>query len=92
MTPYGSDRPSGADIECKDFVEVMTAYLDDELPEDVRAQVDEHLGGCDGCQNVLAQWRTIVALAGRLTEGDVDNTDEVTRDRLITIISGLRRR
>jgi len=92
MTSHRSDRPSRADIDCKDFVELMTAYLDDELPEDVRAQVDEHLGGCDGCQNVLAQWRTIVALAGRLTEDDVDNTDEVTRDRLISIIRGLRRR
>jgi anti-sigma factor RsiW len=70
----------------------VTAYLDDELPEDVRAQVDEHLAGCDGCQNVLAQWRTIVALAGRLTEDDVDNTDEVTRDRLISAMRGLRRR
>jgi anti-sigma factor RsiW len=79
-------------MECKDFVELMTAYLDDELPEDVRAQVDEHLGGCDGCQNVLAQWRTIVALAGRLTEADVDNTDEVTRDRLISTMRALRRR
>jgi hypothetical protein len=41
---------------------------------------------------VLAQWRTIIALAGRLTEDDVDNTDEITRDRLISIIRGLRRR
>jgi anti-sigma factor RsiW len=79
-------------MECKDFVDLVTAYLDDELPEDVRAQVDEHLAGCDGCQNVLGQWRTILALAGRLTEDDVDNTDEVTRDRLISIVRGLRRR
>ena len=43
----------------------------------------KHLGMCDGCQNVLAQWRTIITLAGRLTEADVENTDEITRDRLI---------
>ena len=41
---------------------------------------------------MLAQWRTIIALAGRLTEADVDNTDEITRDRLISTIRGLRRR
>jgi len=92
MTSHRPEGPGRADMECKDFVELMTAYLDDELPEDVRAQVDEHLGGCDGCQNVLAQWRTIVALAGRLTEADVDNTDEVTRDRLISTMRALRRR
>jgi hypothetical protein len=62
------------------------------LPDAVRAQVDEHLDGCDGCQNVLAQWRTVIDLAGRLTEDDVDNTDEITRDRLMSTIRGLRRR
>jgi hypothetical protein len=41
---------------------------------------------------VFAQWRTIIALAGRLTEADVDNTDEITRDRLISTFRGLRRR
>jgi anti-sigma factor RsiW len=92
MTSHQSDRPIDDDLECKDFVELVTAYLDDELPEDVRERVDEHLGTCDGCQNVLAQWRTIIALAGRLTADDVDNTDEITRDRLISIMRGLRRR
>jgi anti-sigma factor RsiW len=92
MTSHRSEPPSHGDLQCNDVVELVTAYLDDELPEDVRAQVDEHLAGCDGCQNVLAQWRTIVALAGRLTEDDVDNTDEITRDRLISAMRGLRRR
>jgi anti-sigma factor RsiW len=92
MTSHRSEPPSHGDLHCNDVVELVTAYLDDELPEDVRAQVDEHLAGCDGCQNVLAQWRTIVALAGRLTEDDVDNSDEITRDRLISAMRGLRRR
>jgi anti-sigma factor RsiW len=97
MTAPRADRPTSADpsreeLACQDFVELVTDYLDGALPVDVRAQVDEHLAGCDGCQNVLAQWRTIIAVAGRLTEADVDNTDEITRDRLISIMRGLRRR
>lgn len=92
MTSPGPDRPGHPDLACKDVVELLTAYLDGALPDDVRAQVDEHLDGCHGCQNVLAQWRTIIALAGRLTEEDVDNTDEMTRDRLMSIVRGLRRR
>jgi len=79
-------------MTCQDVVQLITAYLDGDLPDDMRADVDEHLDGCDGCRNVLAQWRTIIALAGRLTEADVDNTDEITRDRLISTIRGLRRR
>jgi anti-sigma factor RsiW len=90
-----SDDPDGlarADMECKEFVELITAYLDGVLPADAQRRIDDHLDGCDGCSNVLAQWRTIIALAGRLTEADVDNTDPVTRDRLLTILRGLRRR
>lgn len=30
-------------------------------------------------------------LAGQLTQADVDNTDEVTRDRLLSLFRGLRR-
>jgi anti-sigma factor RsiW len=88
----GPNPPPVPDVACQDVVQLITEYLDGELPDDVRAQVDEHLVGCDGCQNVLAQWRTVIALAGRLTEADVDNTDEITRDRLISIVRGLRRR
>jgi anti-sigma factor RsiW len=79
-------------MACKDLVELVTAYLDGTLPDDVQTQVDTHLAGCDGCQNVLAQWRTVIDLAGRLSEDDVDNTDEITRDRLLSIVRGLRRR
>lgn len=97
MTAHPHHRPTGVgpgreDIACQDFVGLVTDYLDGALPVDMRAQVDEHLAGCDGCQNVLAQWRTIITLAGRLTEDDVDNTDDVTRDRLISTMRGLRRR
>jgi anti-sigma factor RsiW len=83
---------TASDMACKDVVELITAYLDRTLPGDVQAQVEEHLAGCDGCQNVLAQWRTVIDLAGHLSEDDVDNTDEITRDRLISIVRGLRRR
>jgi anti-sigma factor RsiW len=92
VNPDNPGHPADADMACKEFVELITAYLDGALPDDVRADVDEHLDMCDGCQNVLAQWRTIIALAGRLTEADVDNTDELTRDRLISTFRGLRRR
>ena len=85
-------HPADSDMACKEFVELITSYLDDDLPHDVRADVEKHLDGCAGCHNVLAQWRTIITLTGRLTEADVDNSDEITRDRLIATLRGLRRR
>jgi anti-sigma factor RsiW len=92
MSSPDPDQPRRSELACEDVVQLITAYLDGDLPDDMRADVDEHLDGCDGCRNVLAQWRTIIALAGRLTEADVDNTDEITRDRLISTVRGLRRR
>jgi hypothetical protein len=47
---------------------------------------------CEGSQNVLAQWRRIIALASPLTEADVDNTDKLTRDRLTSTFREIRRR
>jgi anti-sigma factor RsiW len=90
--PDHPDHPVGSDMACKEFVELITAYLEGTLPVDLRTRVDEHLEVCDGCQNVLGQWRAIIALAGRLSESDVDNTDELTRDRMISTFRGLRRR
>jgi anti-sigma factor RsiW len=89
---YRNGHPADSDIACKEFVELVTAYLDGALPADLRARIDEHLATCDGCQNVLDQWRTVIALAGRLREGDIDNSDELTRDRLISMFRGLLRR
>jgi anti-sigma factor RsiW len=84
--------PRPADLPCTELVQLVTAYLDGALPADVRAEIDEHLEGCHGCRNVVAQWRTVVALAGRLTEADVQDTDELERDRLLSTFRGLRRR
>jgi anti-sigma factor RsiW len=92
VNPDISDEPVDGGMACKEFIELITAYLDGDLPDDVRANVDKHLDTCDGCQNVLAQWRTVIALAGQLTEADVDNTDRITRDRLMSTFRRLRRR
>jgi anti-sigma factor RsiW len=84
--------PPESKLPCKELVQLVTAYLDDALPADIRAAIDEHLDGCHGCRNVVAQWRTVIAFAGRLTEADVENTDEIERDRLLSTFRGLRRR
>jgi anti-sigma factor RsiW len=72
-----------SDQRCRDFVELVTDYLDDALPTDQRTQVDEHLETCPGCQTVLAQWREVVRLTGRLADTDVDRVDADTRAQLL---------
>jgi anti-sigma factor RsiW len=77
---------------CVDFVEMITAYLDRTLTDDVRRNVDEHVAWCAGCRAALVQWRTVASLAGQLTAADVADIDPYVRDRLMTTFLEIRRR
>jgi predicted anti-sigma-YlaC factor YlaD len=59
-------------LPCSAFVEMVTDYLDDAMPLQLRARVDEHLAICPGCHTVLEQIRSVIAMTGRLTETDVE--------------------
>ncbi|QES46973.1 anti-sigma factor [Streptomyces venezuelae] len=85
-------EPNGTDQRCIDLVELITAYLDGTLPERSRRRIDEHLELCEGCRTALAQWRTVAALAGRLTPADVADLDPYVRDRLLSTFREPRRR
>jgi hypothetical protein len=51
-------------LTCREFVELVTDYLECALVNDVADRVDGHLLGCEGCTIYLAQMRaTILALA-----------------------------
>ncbi len=84
--------PEVPDLSCVELVELLTDYLDDSLPVGVRASVEEHLVGCEGCQTALSQWRTVIRLAGRLTEDDLGGLDPLARDELASMLRRLRRR
>lgn len=77
---------------CGDFVELMTAYLDDALPDDLRAEVDRHLDVCSGCRTAITQWRRVVDLTGRLSADDVTDVDPRELDRFTSTLHALRRR
>ena len=51
-------------VVCRDWVELVTAYLDDALPGRLRKAVDRHLAGCEACRAYLSQVRATVALLG----------------------------
>lgn len=77
---------------CIDLAELLTAYLDDALPEERKREFDRHMEGCEGCRGALAQWRTVVALAGRLSPEDVEGLDPYVRERLLSTLVVPRRR
>jgi anti-sigma factor RsiW len=53
-------------MDCDEFVELVTAYLDGALGPDDERRVVEHLDLCDGCSTYLDQIRTTVAAVGEL--------------------------
>ena len=56
------------EMTCKELVELVTDYLEDTLPAEVRARLENHLAGCDGCTNYLEQMRETIQLTGRVRE------------------------
>lgn len=69
-----------AGMSCKQFVEIVTEYLEHQLDEARRLWTDEHLKKCDACRTYLEQMReTIGALRGLAD----DELDEARRDQIL---------
>jgi anti-sigma factor RsiW len=58
-------------MNCRQVVELMTAYLEGALSAADRARFEEHIAGCDGCTAYLAQMRMTMRVVGRLAEEPV---------------------
>ncbi len=56
------------DLSCKELVELVTDYLEDELAQSTRARFEMHLSYCLWCRDYLDQMRATMKLAGRLPE------------------------
>jgi predicted anti-sigma-YlaC factor YlaD len=53
-----------SDLDCNEFVELVTAFLDRSLDAETERRVVDHLALCDGCQLYFDQYQqTIRALA-----------------------------
>ena len=53
-------------LDCDEFVELVTAYLEDALEPADRQRVLDHLDLCDGCSTYLEQIRATVRVVGDL--------------------------
>ena len=76
-------RPRRRKVDCIDFVERITDYLDGVIPERDRAAIDRHLEACPDCTRALEQWRTVITLSGRLGDEAVADLDPSTREDLL---------
>lgn len=76
-------------MNCAEFVELVTAFLDGALPPEDERRVTGHLTDCDGCTTYLAQFQDTVVRLGRLPEADVD---ALPADRRAALMAAFRRK
>jgi anti-sigma factor RsiW len=67
-------------VNCDEFVELVTAYLEGALPSADEQRFVAHLAECDGCDRYLEQFRTTVTALGHLPEQGLAPD---ARDRLL---------
>lgn len=73
---------TSGELSCKEFVELVTDYLEGALPPEEVTRFKAHLVLCNGCAVYLDQMALTMRWAGKLTEEDVS---EEARDRLLKI-------
>jgi anti-sigma factor RsiW len=74
-------------LTCKDLVELITDYLEGELPLEERQRFETHLAGCRGCRAYLDQMRQTIRTLGVYTE---EMVPQETRDELLQLFSAWR--
>ena len=74
-------------LVCREFVELVTEYLEGTLPDAERARMDAHLAECDGCSGYLEDMRRLV---GSLHEVPEPPADLETRETLLRAFRDLR--
>jgi anti-sigma factor RsiW len=77
-------RATTDDLTCRELVALVTAYLEQALPDHERLRVERHLAHCVGCHRYLAQMRQTIALTGQLRE------DDLTEEARVDLLKALR--
>lgn len=79
-------RRRSSPLVCREFVELVTDYLEDRLTDVERARFEAHLAECDGCTGYLEDMRAVIASMGSVTAP----TDPHTREVLMRALRDLR--
>jgi anti-sigma factor RsiW len=56
------------DLPCQEVVELLDHYLEGGLDPAMRAALEAHLAGCDGCSTYLEQLKAAIELARQTGE------------------------
>ncbi len=74
-------------LVCREFVELVSDYLDETLPSDERVRFEAHIAECNGCVGYLQDMGHMVDSIGALAPPP---PDPATREALLRALHGLR--
>jgi anti-sigma factor RsiW len=74
-------------LACREFVELVTDYLEGRLPDAERARFEAHLEECDGCAGYLEDIRRMIST---LAVMPAPQPDGATREVLLRAFRELR--
>jgi anti-sigma factor RsiW len=81
-------RRRGQDpLVCREFVELVTDYLEGTLPAAERARFEAHLAECEGCSGYFEDFGSVVTALHDLPEPP---PDPATREVLVRAFRDLR--
>jgi anti-sigma factor RsiW len=74
-------------LACREFVELVTDYLEGALSPEQRARFEAHLAGCDACPGYLEDIRSIATTLGAV---ELPPADPETHASLLAAFRDLR--
>ena len=87
MRLWPSRRHDHDELRCKEFVELVTQYVEGVMPEEKRARFQAHLAECEGCGAYLEDMGRLV---GSLHEVAEPPPDPATREALLRAFRDVR--
>jgi anti-sigma factor RsiW len=75
-------------ISCQEVVELVSDYVEQALPPDDAAVLEQHLNFCDGCVWYVDQVRTTINVVGELRAEDLP---EETKAKLLVAFRDWKR-
>jgi anti-sigma factor RsiW len=61
-------------MDCDEFVELVTAFLDEALDNETQQRFVAHIAECDGCDVYLVQIRQTIGAIGELHSEDLSES------------------
>lgn len=79
-------------ITCRELIDFLHLYLEDELPEDRHAEFDRHLAVCEACRAYLRQYGETIRLGKAAFTHPDDPVAAETPEELVRAVLKARRK